>query len=55
MKGKNLGGPWIIPTILFGVFIVIEVVHTKYHMNAENDPHGYCQKYNKNQVVEEKW
>jgi len=55
MKGKDLNGLWLIPTILFGVFILIETLHTKYHMNAENDPHSYCENRIKNQVVEEEW
>lgn len=55
MKGKDLNGLWIIPTVLFGVFILVETLHTKYHMNAENDPHHYCENRIKNQVVEEEW
>ena len=46
---------WLLPATLLGVLITIEYVHTKYHMNAENDPHGYCKNFIKKQVVEEEW
>jgi len=29
---------------MFGItfFLMVEVMHTNYHMDAESDAHGYC-------------
>ena len=49
---------WLLPAALLGVLITIEHVHTKYHMNADNDPHGYCKNFIKKQqqeLLEDDW
>jgi|TARA_B100002051_G_scaffold191455_1_gene181462 hypothetical protein len=33
---------WILPAFLLGVFIWIEGVHTKAHLDMEIDVHRYC-------------
>ena len=39
----TLGHPlWMLPMMGIGFFLMIEVLHTKYHMDAEKDAHGFC-------------
>ena len=39
----TLGHPlWMLPVMMIGMFLMIEVMHTKYHMDAEKDAHGFC-------------
>ena len=33
---------WHMPMMFIGVFFMIEVMHTSYHADAENDAHGFC-------------
>tara|TARA_B100000519_G_C14210420_1_gene422391 strand:- start:1035 stop:1253 length:219 start_codon:yes stop_codon:yes gene_type:complete len=33
---------WHMPMMLIIFFVGIEVMHTKYHMDGENDAHGFC-------------
>ena len=33
---------WMIPMMMIGIFFMIEVLHTKYHVDAEKDAHGFC-------------
>ena len=28
--------------MMIGMFFMIEVMHTKYHMDADADAHGFC-------------
>ena len=38
-----LGHPlWMMPMMLIGLLLMIELLHTNYHMDAEKDAHGYC-------------
>ena len=39
----TLGHPlWMLPMMCIGFFLMIEVMHTTYHMEAEKDAHGFC-------------
>ena len=39
----TLGHPlWMLPMMCIGFFLMIEVMHTTYHMDAEKDAHGFC-------------
>ena len=39
----TLGHPlWMLPMMFIGMFLFIEVLHTKYHMDADSDAHGFC-------------
>ena len=39
----TLGHPlWMLPMMCIGFFLMIEVLHTKYHMDADADAHGFC-------------
>ena len=39
----TLGHPlWMLPMMCIGFFLMIEVMHTNYHMDAEKDAHGFC-------------
>ena len=41
--GEVVGHPlWMIPTMMIGMFFFIEVLHTKYHVDANTDAHGFC-------------
>ena len=33
---------WMIPMMMIGMFFFIELLHTKYHVYAEQDAHGFC-------------
>tara|TARA_R100000152_G_C6753443_1_gene177202 strand:- start:1038 stop:1274 length:237 start_codon:yes stop_codon:yes gene_type:complete len=33
---------WMMPMMLIGMFFMIEVMHTRYHADADADAHGYC-------------
>ena len=33
---------WMLPVMMIGMFLMIEVMHTNYHMDAEKDAHGFC-------------
>ena len=33
---------WMMPMMLIGLFLMIEVLHTKYHMDADADANGFC-------------
>ena len=33
---------WMLPMMLIGLFLMIEVMHTSYHMDGEKDAHGFC-------------
>ena len=33
---------WMMPMMFIGMFLMIEVMHTHYHMDAEKDAHGFC-------------
>ena len=38
-----LGHPlWMLPMMCIGFFLMIEVMHTHYHMQADKDAHGFC-------------
>jgi len=38
-----LGHPlWMLPMMCIGFFLFVEVLHTKYHADGENDAHGFC-------------
>ena len=40
---ETLGHPlWMLPVMMIGMFLFIEVLHTKYHMDADADAHGFC-------------
>ena len=40
---EGFGHPlWMMPMMLIGIFFMIEVMHTKYHMDADADAHGFC-------------
>ena len=40
---NTLGHPlWMLPVMMIGMFLFIEVLHTKYHIDAEKDAHGFC-------------
>jgi len=39
----TLGHPlWMLPVMMIGMFLMIEVMHTNYHMSADKDAHGFC-------------
>ena len=39
----TLGHPlWILPMMCIGFFLMVEVLHTHYHMQADEDAHGFC-------------
>ena len=39
----TLGHPlWMLPMMFIGMLLFIEVLHTKYHMDADSDAHGFC-------------
>ena len=39
----TLGHPlWMLPVMMIGMFLMIEVMHTHYHMQADKDAHGFC-------------
>ena len=39
----TLGHPlWMLPMMCIGFFLMIEVMHTHYHMQADKDAHGFC-------------
>ena len=39
----TLGHPlWMLPMMCIGLFLMIEVLHTNYHMSADKDEHGFC-------------
>ena len=39
----TLGHPlWMLPMMCIGMFLMIEVMHTHYHMSADKDAHGFC-------------
>ena len=39
----TLGHPlWMLPMMCIGLFLMIEVLHTNYHMQADKDAHGFC-------------
>ena len=39
----TLGHPlFMLPVMMIGMFLFIEVLHTKYHIDAEKDAHGFC-------------
>ena len=33
---------WMLPMMCIGLFLMIEVLHTNYHMSADKDAHGFC-------------
>ena len=33
---------WMLPMMMIGMFFFIEVLHTKYHVDADADAHGFC-------------
>ena len=38
-----IGHPlWMIPMMMIGFFFFVEVLHTSYHANSNNDAHGFC-------------
>ena len=40
---ETLGHPlWMLPVMMIGMFLFIEVLLTKYHMDADADAHGFC-------------
>ena len=40
---ETLGHPlWMLPVMMIGMFLMIETMHTSYHMNEMQDAHGYC-------------
>ena len=40
---NTLGHPlWMLPMMCIGMLLMIEVLHTKYHMDADADAHGFC-------------
>ena len=53
---NTLGHPlWMLPMMCIGFFLMIEVLHTKYHMDADADAHGfYMQKEFVKELVEYK-
>ena len=39
----TLGHPlWMLPMMCIGFFLMVEVLHPKYHMDADADAHGFC-------------
>ena len=39
----TLGHPlWMLPMMCIGFFLMVEVMHTTYQMDAEKDAHGFC-------------
>ena len=39
----TIGHPlWMLPVMMIGMFLMIEVMHTNYHMSADKDAHGFC-------------
>ena len=40
---NTLGNPlWMLPMFGIAFFLMVEVMHTNYHMDAEKDAHGFC-------------
>ena len=40
---NTLGHPlWMLPMMCIGIFLMIEVLHTKYQLDADADAHGFC-------------
>ena len=40
---NTLGHPlWMLPMMCIGFFLMVEVLHTKYHMDADADAYGFC-------------
>ena len=40
---ETLGHPlWMLPVMMIGMFLFIEVLHTNYHRDADKDAHGFC-------------
>ena len=42
---------WLFPALLLGIFIAIEAIHTKAHLDMEDDVHQHCKnnaEYQKN-------
>ena len=38
-----LGHPmWMLPMMCIGFLLMVEVLHTSYHMDSEKDAHGFC-------------
>ena len=33
---------WMLPMMCIGFFLMVEVLHTKYHMDGTQDAHGFC-------------
>ena len=33
---------WMLPMMMIGIFFMIEVMHTRYHADVEQDAHGFC-------------
>ena len=33
---------WMLPMMMIGMFFMIEVMHTRYHADGEQDAHGFC-------------
>ena len=33
---------WILPMFGIAFFVMVETMHTSYHMNEMQDAHGYC-------------
>ena len=33
---------WMLPMMMIGMFFFIEVLQTKYHVDADADAHGFC-------------
>ena len=51
---------WHMPMMCIGFFLFVEVLHTSYHADAENDAHGFCGRQEwvkdlKRQVGEDDW
>ena len=32
----------MLPMMMIGIFFMIEVMHTRYHADGEQDAHGFC-------------
>ena len=40
---NTLGHPlWMLPMFGIAFFLMVEVMHTNYHMSADKDAHGFC-------------
>ena len=33
---------WMLPMFMITFFLMVEVMHTHYHMQADKDAHGFC-------------